>query len=213
MSGQEQRMYERNNQESSHNTDPLLYEPMDELQPPRLERDLGVGHPPLHRPVAVHHAPVHHAPVHHAPVHHAPVHHAPLVHAPAPYAPPKPVPVHHAPSYNEPARPYQFEYGVSDQYSGSQFQQAEAQDNSGVVVGSYSVALPDGRLQVVKYTADPYAGYVAEVSYEGQAVYPDLPHRAPAPVYHPPPKPGYGHLAASDPEPVYVPAPEDVVLT
>ena len=80
MAGQEQRMYEQNNQEAGgHNTDPIMYEAMDELQPPRLERDLGIGHPPLHHPVAVHHAPVHHAPVHHAP----------LVHAPAPYAPPK----------------------------------------------------------------------------------------------------------------------------
>ena len=36
----------------------------------RLERDLGIGHAPLHRPVhhAVHHAPIHHAPIHHAPV-------------------------------------------------------------------------------------------------------------------------------------------------
>ena len=80
----------------------------------RLERDLGIGHAPLHHPIhhspvhhapihhaplhhapvhhPVHHAPVHHAPVHHAPIHHAPVHHkAPLVHAPAPYAPPKKV--------------------------------------------------------------------------------------------------------------------------
>ena len=81
-----------------------------ETESGRLERDLGIGHAPLHHPVhhaPVHHAPVHHAPfhhapvhhkaplVHHAPVHHAPVHHAPvhhkapLVHAPAPYAPPK----------------------------------------------------------------------------------------------------------------------------
>ena len=52
--------------------------------------------------------------------------------------------------------------------SGSQFTEAKTQDEAGVAVGSYSVALPDGRLQTVKYTADPYGGYVAEVSYEGQ---------------------------------------------
>ena len=126
--------------------------------------------------------------------------------------------VHHAPAYAEgPPRPYQYNYGVSDAYSGSQFTEAQAQDEKGVVVGSYSVALPDGRLQVVKYTADPYGGYVAEVSYEGQAVYPEIvPHHKPGPGYHGPapvphapvykPRP---HYAGSEPEPVYVPAPEE----
>merc|ERR1719468_383214 len=185
-----------------------------EAESDRLERDLGIGHAPLHHPV--HHAPVHHFPVHHAPVHHAPVHHAPVHHkAPAPYAPPKPV--HHAPAYEGHPRPYQYNYGVSDAYSGSQFTEAQAQDEKGVVVGSYSVALPDGRLQVVKYTADPYGGYVAEVSYEGQAVYPEIvPHHKPGPGYHAPvpvphapvykPRP---HYAGSEPEPVYVAAPEE----
>ena len=146
---------------------------------------------------------------------------------PAPaYAPAHP----HVDAYAGPPRPYQYEYGVSDAYSGAQFTEAQAQDDKGVVVGSYSVALPDGRLQVVKYTADPYGGYVAEVSYEGTAVYPDIPpHHEPAagyrpaptpayrppptptPVYHPPVTPGYG--IGSAPEPVYVPAPEDAVAT
>ena len=94
-------------------------------------------------------------------------------------------PVHHAPVHHGPARPFQYNYGVADSYryylsilgaankellirSGSQFTEAKTQDEAGVAVGSYSVALPDGRLQTVKYTADPYGGYVAEVSYEGQ---------------------------------------------
>ena len=123
-------------------------------------------------------------------------------------------PVHHAPAYEGHPRPYQYQYGVSDAYSGSQFTEAQAQDEKGVVVGSYSVALPDGRLQVVKYTADPYGGYVAEVSYEGQAVYPDIVphHKGPAPVPHAPvykaPRP---HYAGSEQDPVYVaaPAPEE----
>ena len=54
-----------------------------------------------------------------------------------------------------------------------------------MVSGTYTVVLPDGRVQTVKYTADDYAGYVADVSYEGQAVYPEVkPYKPP----HPAPK-------------------------
>merc|ERR1712083_1120338 len=173
--------------------------------------------PPVHHRLPLHHAPVHHAPVHHAPIHHAPIHHAPL---------------HHAPAYKEPARPYQYEYGVADQYSGAQFAETQTQDEAGVVKGSYSVALPDGRTQIVNYHADHHGGYVAEVTYEGTAVYPDhhpapyhppapAPYKpAPKPVYKPappvyPPVPALHHpgpipLAASEHAPVYAPAPKHV---
>ena len=54
----------------------------------------------------------------------------------------------------------------------------------------YRVALPDGRIQIVTYTADHYNGYVADVRYEGAAAYPaGPPHHAPvhhAPVHHAP---------------------------
>ena len=73
----------------------------------------------------------------HGPVHHAPVHHAPLVHA-APVIAHAPVvhkaPLHHAPVKAEP-RPYQYQYGVADSYSGSQFQETQSGDASGVVTG------------------------------------------------------------------------------
>ena len=41
--------------------------------------------------------------------------------------------------------------------------------------GEYRVALPDGRTQIVTYKADHYGGFVADVKYEGTAVYPPAP--------------------------------------
>ena len=43
-----------------------------------------------------------------------------------------------------------------------------------------------GRIQHVKYTSNGYDGYVADVTYEGTAVYPEAkPYvPAPAPAYH-----------------------------
>merc|ERR1712117_33442 len=79
-----------------------------------------------------------------------------------------------------PPQPYQFEYGVNDQYSGAAFQAAESQSDKGEVYGEYKVNLPDGRVQTVSYRADPVQGFVADVKYEGEAVYP------------PEPKEGYG---------------------
>merc|ERR1711962_313290 len=153
------------------------------------------SHAPHHGPVLHHAAPlVHHAApvVHHAAplVHHA----APLVHHAAPIVHAAPV-VHHAPApyhapapvaYKEEPAPYAYEYGVADDYSKAAFNAAETADGSGAVTGSYSVALPDGRTQHVSYTADHYNGYVADVSYEGVPVYPEVkPYvPAPAPAYH-----------------------------
>merc|ERR1719420_625034 len=138
-----------------------------------------------HGPVVSHavHAPHHGAVVHHA----APLFHhaAPLVHHAAPVIA-HPAPYHPAPAYvekGEPA-PYAYEYGVADDYSKAQFNAAETADPSGNVAGSYSVALPDGRTQHVKYTADHVNGYVAEVTYEGVPVYPEEKPHAPAPAYH-----------------------------
>ena len=49
------------------------------------------------------------------------------------------------------------------------------EDAEGKVVGQFVIALPDGRVQTVDYTADHYNGFVAQVSYEGTPVYPELP--------------------------------------
>merc|ERR1719195_464508 len=52
--------------------------------------------------------------------------------------------------------------------------------------GSYYVALPDGRLQKVTYSVNGDGGYVADVTYEGEAVYPEVkPYAPPAPAYKP----------------------------
>ena len=68
-------------------------------------------------------------------------------------------------------KPYSFTYGVRDERSGADFEQNE-ETSSGVTRGSYKVALPDGRTQIVTYTADDVHGFKAEVTYEGEASYP-----------------------------------------
>merc|ERR1712226_490426 len=55
-------------------------------------------------------------------------------------------------------------------------------DGASNVQGSYTVALPDGRIQKVTYTSNGYDGYVAEVTYEGTAVYPEAKPYSPAPA-------------------------------
>merc|ERR1739845_324784 len=88
-----------------------------------------------------------------------------------------PVAVAHAPAYAAPdlaeVSPYSYNYAVADDYSGAAFNQAETNDGTGVVEGSYSVNLPDGRIQHVNYHANDYDGYVADVTYDGAAAYPD----------------------------------------
>ena len=112
---------------------------------------------------------------------------APAYHAPSP-AYHAPAPAYHAePVYKEEPAPYKYEYGVHDDYTGTTFNAGEASDAYGNVDGSYSVALPDGRTQHVTYHADHYGGYVADVTYEGEAHYAEVaPHHAPAPAYHAP---------------------------
>merc|ERR1712157_599625 len=126
--------------------------------------------------MGVHHAvhPVaHHAvhPVAHA-VHAAPVvaHavHAPVVVKAAPaYAP---APAYKAETYPDEVSPYTFTYAVADDYSKANFNAEETSDGASNVQGGHSVALPDGRIQHVKYTSNGYDGYVADVTYEGTAV-------------------------------------------
>merc|ERR1739845_143494 len=79
-----------------------------------------------------------------------------------------------APDLAEPS-PYTYTYAVADDYSKANFQQSESNDGTGVVSGSYSVNLPDGRIQTVTYNANDLTGNIAEVTYSGEPVYPPAP--------------------------------------
>ena len=71
---------------------------------------------------------------------------------------------------------------------GLYFGQKESSDGE-AVSGIYRVALPDGRLQTVKYTADDTNGYVATVTYEHGPAYVPVSYPAPAPTHAPAPAP------------------------
>ncbi|XP_066966786.1 cuticle protein 7-like [Macrobrachium rosenbergii] len=116
---------------------------------------------------------------------------------------------------HEKGMPFDFEYAVKDDYKGLDFGHNSNSDGK-VVTGKYYVLLPDGRTQIVTYTADHYNGYQAEVTYEGEAKYPEPKPYAPAPSYGAPaptygaPEPTYGAPAPAyeEPAPVYgTPAP------
>ena len=69
---------------------------------------------------------------------------------------------------------YAFDYGVQDEYSGAAYRAQETRDGPSTR-GGYSVALPDGRILRVTYHVDGDSGYVADVTYEGEARYDDRP--------------------------------------
>jgi len=99
--------------------------------------------------------------------------------------------VDHHKGYKPPPKPYSFSYGVEDPHYGPTFQQKEKSDGN-AVSGSYTVQLPDGRLQKVTYTADHDTGFHANVEYKGKAQYPSKvgppfivkPDHHPEPTYH-----------------------------
>ena len=72
-------------------------------------------------------------------------------------------------SYSEDAK-YDFDWKVDE--DDNQFGHQESRDGDNTQ-GSYYVDLPDGRRQTVTYYVDGDSGYVAEVSYSGDAQYPE----------------------------------------
>merc|ERR1711983_52497 len=98
---------------------------------------------------------------------------------------------------------YNYQFGVNDpEYSGAVFSHQENREDYNTQ-GEYRVNLPDGRVQIVSYTAGP-EGYVADVTYEGTAVYPEETPYKPAPAYAPAPAPVVKVAPAPAP---YKPAP------
>ena len=87
-----------------------------------------------------------------------------------------------APSYASEPASYSYQWAVKDDYSNNNYGQTETR-NGDKTTGSYSVLLPDGRTQTVTYSVDGYGGYVADVTYEGEAKYPEAPKYKPAPSY------------------------------
>ena len=69
-----------------------------------------------------------------------------------------------------PIAPYQFAYAVNDDYNSNS--RKEVSDGKSVS-GSYHVDLPDGRRQIVNYRVDDVSGFVADVTFEGEAKYPE----------------------------------------
>ncbi|XP_050720304.1 cuticle protein 8-like isoform X16 [Eriocheir sinensis] len=133
-----------------------------------------------------------------------------------PYRPPTPQPTYGtprpsysapAPSYSQPqqtSRPqYQFDWAVNDAPSGNDYGHQESRDGYDTQ-GNYYVQLPDGRLQRVDYTVNGDSGFVAQVTYEGEAQYPQQGYGSPRPSYGPP-APTYGTPAPTygTPTPAY----------
>ncbi|XP_059087109.1 cuticle protein 19-like isoform X2 [Tigriopus californicus] len=81
-------------------------------------------------------------------------------------------PSYHQDPYKIPPRPFHYAYGVSDKYSGTNFDKKESQDEQGNVNGEYRVALPDGRTQIVSYHANHHDGFIADVKFEGYPQHP-----------------------------------------
>merc|ERR1711962_643260 len=104
---------------------------------------------------------------------------------------------------------YNYQYGVNDPQYGPVFSQQEERTDYNTA-GEYRVNLPDGRVQIVSYSAGP-EGYVADVKYEGEPVYPEDKPYAPAPApYKPAPAPYRPAPAPYKPAPApapYKPAP------
>ncbi|XP_046656883.1 adhesive plaque matrix protein-like isoform X7 [Daphnia pulicaria] len=98
-------------------------------------------------------------------------------------------------------QPYSFSWDVKDEDTYNDFVHTEESDGK-VISGSYRVELPDGRTQIVTYRADEN-GNVADVTYEGEAQYPDESEYKAAPAYSAPAYKAPSYSAPAYPAPAY----------
>ena len=85
-------------------------------------------------------------------------------------------------SYADEPASYSYDWAVKDDSSNNNYGQTESR-NGDKTTGSYYVLLPDGRIQTVTYSVDGYGGYVADITYSGEAKYPVPRKYKPTPSY------------------------------
>ncbi|KAA0202314.1 Cuticle Protein CPR RR Uncl [Hyalella azteca] len=94
------------------------------------------------------------------------------------------------PNFVHKGRSFAYEFDVRDGDSGNQFAH-QSQSDGEITTGMYTVQLPDGRLQTVKYSADADTGFQVNVEYQGVPFYPDDKSEEVVDVYKLSPKPTY----------------------
>ncbi|XP_026829647.1 DNA-directed RNA polymerase II subunit RPB1 [Ooceraea biroi] len=82
--------------------------------------------------------------------------------------------IDHDHHHHEPGMPFDFNYAVKEDAYGNDYSHNAISDGE-VVRGEYRIQLPDGRTQVVRYNADWQHGFSAQVTYEGNIRYDNVP--------------------------------------
>ncbi|XP_023720183.1 cuticle protein 19-like [Cryptotermes secundus] len=78
---------------------------------------------------------------------------------------------HHVEEHHYAHPKYEFKYGVKDEHTHDNKEQAEKRDGD-KVEGYYKLVEPDGTIRTVHYTADKHTGFHAQVVRSGHANHP-----------------------------------------
>ncbi|XP_071536210.1 uncharacterized protein [Panulirus ornatus] len=99
---------------------------------------------------------------------------------------------------------YNFQYDAQDAYTGKNFGHEETREGYNTQ-GSYYVPLPDGRVQKVTYYVNGDSGFVAEITFEGEATYPEFQYSDESSSHRPTAGPSHRSSYRPTPAPTYVP--------